>query len=105
VNLICPSCGQAGNETIFRKIGQKKLLCTNCKAVLQIALKCPACDGIIEMPFISDFALSNIGSILFWNYRKGLNYNRLTCPVCSYMAKRQEFVRVAVFHEEYSIIM
>ncbi|MDX9906648.1 MAG: hypothetical protein RBS55_08695 [Bacteroidales bacterium] len=105
MNLICPSCGQAGNETIFRKIGQKKLLCTNCKAVLRIALKCPACDGIMEMPFISDFPLSNIRSIMFWNSRKSYKSNPLTCPVCNYHGDRLEFEKVAVYHEEYSIIM
>lgn len=105
MNLICPSCGQAGNETTFRRIGQKKLLCMNCKAVLQIALKCPACDGIMAMPFISPPQVVKLRLFGLWKRSHGLNGHIINCPCCHYSAQIDQFDRVAVFNEEYSIII
>jgi RNA polymerase subunit RPABC4/transcription elongation factor Spt4 len=104
MNLICPSCGCSGNEDIFHKIGQKKLLCSQCKAILQLALKCPACDGIISMPFISLPHLSGLKRFLGFRFSSKSFRKLIKCPVCDYEAGTEKFERVVVFKEEYSVI-
>jgi RNA polymerase subunit RPABC4/transcription elongation factor Spt4 len=85
-------------------LGQQKMLCRNCKAVLKIALKCPACDGLMAMPFIYA-ARTNLfmkllqKSFLLKSYRRDLH-----CPVCDYKAEVEKFDRVVVYKEEYSVI-
>lgn len=105
MNLICPNCGQSGDGKMFPKIGNKKLLCNNCKAILQLALKCPACDGIVAIPFISMIQISRIKKILRMSILSNSNDGKIRCPVCDYEAGAEQFDRVVVFKEEYSVIV
>jgi hypothetical protein len=86
---------------MFRRIGQKKILCINCKAILQLALKCPACDEIISVPLIGLAQLNNLKKFLA--LRMSVK-DCIKCPVCDYKAETEKFDKVVVFKEEYSVI-
>jgi rubrerythrin len=102
MNIICPSCGEAGDQSTFHEVGQKKLLCMHCKAVLKIALNCPTCDGIIEMPdFMRPKFYSILGRIPNFLFRRK---NSLKCPFCDYSDGYEKFTRIVVFEGGYSII-
>jgi hypothetical protein len=105
VNLICPSCGCSGDEKLFRRIGQKKLLCGHCKAILQLAIKCPACDGIISLPFISLAKLISLRKFPGLSIISNSSQYKIKCPVCDYVAGVEKFDRVVVFKGEYAVIV
>jgi RNA polymerase subunit RPABC4/transcription elongation factor Spt4 len=103
--LICPNCGQSGDHHVFHRIGGKKILCTKCRAVLKIALKCPVCDGIFSHPFITQSPAGWISKLLKLRRRKEISKEKLKCPVCDFESEVARFDKVVVYNEEYSLMV
>jgi RNA polymerase subunit RPABC4/transcription elongation factor Spt4 len=102
VNLICPNCGKIGDQQMYHQLGEKKMLCVQCRAVLRIALICPACDSIVEVPKTCFPAMNLINKAIHGMFR--LERKEFTCPVCDYTAEKTLFHKVAVYEDEYSVI-